>query len=313
MRKTNFVKVLEDWTVLTDKKYFDKKKISYEELFLLCKISSLENNGNPCTACNSYFADLLHVEERSVRRYISNLRELGYIKTFEQKQGMKTTTRNIWVQKDYIETVINEYKDNRTDDIEGQDSFCQSRGQELSKDRTVFVRAEDRAVLPIREEKRRKENIIEDRNTITPLSKNDKDIMVLDKSNPLIELALQYKKKYNCTVRNSTIQNKLKELLQLEQVNLNIIDDIFKKYVDKYGNLDNKKFTSMLTYTNNQYKKQFEQERIENKKEEYNKTPRAMANVQFELFNSGIISYDEFEETIYKLGFVFENGSIIEK
>ena len=158
----SFVKVTEDWIKLTD-----TAKLNYGEVILLCKIATLSNNKDKaCTASNAYFASLLCTTERNIERYISNMRKKELIKTFEQKEGMKTTTRYIYPQYNKIIELIEEYDkhhntlpDNSVgcSDVPPDNSGSTTR-QIWCEHPTNLVKAPDNSVTLIREEKREKEN-----------------------------------------------------------------------------------------------------------------------------------------------------------
>ena len=164
----SFVKLEEDWLKLTN-----TAKLNYGEVILLCKIASLSNNKDKaCTASNEYFASMLCTTDRNVKRYLKNLKEAEVIKTFEKKQGMKTTTRYIYPQFDKIEDYIDEYDEMYEDDTDDEeagdendtcselagDNFGKSRGQFVSEQVTDLVKAGDNSDTLIREEKRIKKN-----------------------------------------------------------------------------------------------------------------------------------------------------------
>jgi hypothetical protein len=168
-----FVKVTEEWMKLTD-----TAKLNYGEVILLCKIASLSNNKDKaCTASNDYFAALLCTTDRNVQRYLKSLKKAEVIKTFEKKQGMKTTTRYIYPQYDKISTLITVYDQNHNiahDEIdicsdEAHDNFGMTTRQIWSEDMTDLVKAHDNSVTLIREEKREKENKVADAPNVASL------------------------------------------------------------------------------------------------------------------------------------------------
>lgn len=68
------------------------------ELILYCKIYSMSANNGFCNATNKYFADFLCTTERSIQRYIRSLKDNGYIKIYELKNGSHTESRKIYPQ-----------------------------------------------------------------------------------------------------------------------------------------------------------------------------------------------------------------------
>ena len=140
----SFVKVTEDWIKLTD-----TAKLNYGDIILLCKIDSLSNNKDKvCTASNAYFARLLCTTERNVQRYLEKLKKAELIKTFEQKEGMKTTTRYIYPQYKKIIDLIDEYDEAHDNSVtcseQAHDNSGKSTRQFWYEHTTVCVRAHDR-------------------------------------------------------------------------------------------------------------------------------------------------------------------------
>ena len=97
----SFVKVNEELFKLTH-----EKEINYQHVLLLSKIISLSQTQSACTASNDYFASVFCTEERTIQRWLSVLRDKEIIKTFEQREGMKTTMRMIYPQHEKIKNII---------------------------------------------------------------------------------------------------------------------------------------------------------------------------------------------------------------
>lgn len=55
------------------------KRLSFGARFLYGEITALCNSTGTCWATNKYFAELYEKDERTIRRYIEQLAELGYI------------------------------------------------------------------------------------------------------------------------------------------------------------------------------------------------------------------------------------------
>lgn len=83
--------------------------LNYGEILLLSKIESLsQNEKKACTASNDYFSDVLCTSKRNIQKYLERLKENQLIKPFEQKSGMKTTTRFLYVQYEHINMLLKE-------------------------------------------------------------------------------------------------------------------------------------------------------------------------------------------------------------
>lgn len=62
-------------------------RLKAAEKILYCEITSLSNAKKYCHAGNNYFATLYDVDERTIRRWLHNLEELGYLLIEYEKQG----------------------------------------------------------------------------------------------------------------------------------------------------------------------------------------------------------------------------------
>lgn len=134
----NFIKIPEDYFALTK-----IKELNYGHVCLLSKIESLAFKDGKCTASNGYFASLLNTTDRTIKRMMSDLRENDIIKTFEKKQGIKTTTRFIYLQHDMIKSLIGTGDNNDTSISEAGDISGNSRGQNVSEEVSSLVEGGD--------------------------------------------------------------------------------------------------------------------------------------------------------------------------
>lgn len=82
-------------------KMLDSHNITNGKIMLLYgKILSLSNRSSGCTAKNGYFADILCTTERNIRKYIDELKDVGLIKIYEEKENpTHTKIRHIYPQK----------------------------------------------------------------------------------------------------------------------------------------------------------------------------------------------------------------------
>ena len=67
------------YSILTANVRYDNNLKANEKL-LFSEITALSNKYGYCTASNKYFSNLFQADERSIRRWISNLKQHGYIK-----------------------------------------------------------------------------------------------------------------------------------------------------------------------------------------------------------------------------------------
>lgn len=77
-------------------KYYNNLK--FAEKLLYGEITALANKNGFCYAQNKYFADLYNVTIISISRWISHLKELGYIKTeIIRNENKEIISRNIYI------------------------------------------------------------------------------------------------------------------------------------------------------------------------------------------------------------------------
>lgn len=67
------------YSILTASVRYDKNLKANEKL-LFSEITALSNKYGYCTASNRYFAELYQVTDRVIRKWISDLAQLGYLK-----------------------------------------------------------------------------------------------------------------------------------------------------------------------------------------------------------------------------------------
>ena len=85
------------YSILTANVRYDKRLKANEKL-LFSEITALSNKYGYCTAGNEYFSKLYNVSERSITRWIGNLKELGYLKyvPIHQKGSKKVIERRLY-------------------------------------------------------------------------------------------------------------------------------------------------------------------------------------------------------------------------
>lgn len=73
-----------------------------KEIMLFAKILSLSKKEKACKASNDYFSNFFCTTSRNIRKYLEDLKDKELIKVFEEKEGMRTTTRYIYPQYDKL-------------------------------------------------------------------------------------------------------------------------------------------------------------------------------------------------------------------
>ena len=87
----------------------------------------------------------------------------------------------------------------------------------------------------------------------------------------LSDLIEEFKKETGATVRKTTIANKTKDLQSRNDIDLDIVRELFKKHLNKNSTSDkpiNVIFTGMLKYANDNYDKAVEEDRAYKRKQE---------------------------------------------
>lgn len=62
-------------------------RLKAAEKILFCEITALSDQNGYCHAQNGYFSQLYQVDERTIRRWIHQLEQLGYIRIEYEKAG----------------------------------------------------------------------------------------------------------------------------------------------------------------------------------------------------------------------------------
>lgn len=75
------------------------KRLSANAKLLYCELSALANVKGYCYASNKYFSDLFSVDIRSVKNWLYNLKDYGYITiNFDDNKDLRT--RKIFITKE---------------------------------------------------------------------------------------------------------------------------------------------------------------------------------------------------------------------
>lgn len=139
----------------------DLKITNGKEIMLFGKILSLaQNDDKACTASNKYLSEFLCTTDRNVRNYLDDLKEKNLIKTYEKKEGLRTTTRYIYPQYTTLNSLCKgEEQIFRSSERPAEDSY-QTSGTNLPEERKEFTKPEEDMFHHIKEYKRdiREEN-----------------------------------------------------------------------------------------------------------------------------------------------------------
>ena len=143
----NLIKVLNDLGITNGK-----------EIMLFSKILSLSKKDKACTASNDYLASFFCTTDRNIRKYLQDLKDKELIKVFEQKEGLKTTTRYIYPQYDRLKLTPEEMF---LSSDEGAEQKGQSTGTDVPKERNIHSEPAEQTDPLIIEDIRKENSIVE--------------------------------------------------------------------------------------------------------------------------------------------------------
>ena len=109
-----FIKIPYSWTQLCKKYLVTNKKGEYQnvtinlnEIYLLARIAGWDDSGKECTETNASLAENLNVSIDTIKKYIRELRLVGLIKTYEEKDTPTHTSKRIlYVQYQMIDKLL---------------------------------------------------------------------------------------------------------------------------------------------------------------------------------------------------------------
>lgn len=127
-------------------KEMDKAGIKNGKIMMLYgKILSLsQNDQNACMASNKYFANVLCTEPRNIQRYIKELKDLGFIKTYEENDSSQyafTVARFIYPQWKVVNGKL--CHDGTTDMPQGDENIDTTPRQNMLNPMTNDVESHD--------------------------------------------------------------------------------------------------------------------------------------------------------------------------
>ena len=147
-----------------------------KEIILFCKIMHLSHNDDrACTAGNEYLATFLCTSERNVRKYLEDLKDKRLIKSYEKKEGMRTTVRYLYPQYTTFDEAFYAAVDS-----EGAEQKGQSSGTNGSEERNKKVKPEEQSFHHIKEYNRTYNNIFSDKPEIDLQSCNTEEKLTTD-------------------------------------------------------------------------------------------------------------------------------------
>ncbi|MCT7671185.1 MAG: conserved phage C-terminal domain-containing protein [Lactobacillus iners] len=111
------------YSILTANVRYDKNLKANEKL-LFSEITALSNKYGYCTASNRYFAELYQVTDRVIRKWISDLAQLGYLKIILVSKDGKIIGRKMYPSNNFRE----EQMFQRGTNVPGVGNKCSAEG-----------------------------------------------------------------------------------------------------------------------------------------------------------------------------------------
>ena len=153
-----------DWELI--KILNDLEITNGKEIMLFSKILSLSKKDKACTASNDYLSSFFCTTDRNIRKYLQDLKDKGLIKVFEQKEGLKTTTRYIYPQYDKLKLAPEEVFPSSD---EGAEQKGQSTGTNVPDERNIHSEPAEQTDLLITEEIIKEKSIV-DNDAASPIA-----------------------------------------------------------------------------------------------------------------------------------------------
>lgn len=104
----NWFKLCREYHIKTDDKKEKNIIINHSEIIFLAMIARYNEQGKECTESNQKLSNILNVSIDTIKKYLRELRLVGLIKTYEEKEtSIHTPKRIIYVQYDIINEILN--------------------------------------------------------------------------------------------------------------------------------------------------------------------------------------------------------------
>lgn len=288
--KVNKVKVNKGttYTVIDNNVLFNAiQELKHNELKVFLYMAS-NQDGFEFALSTKHVAEVTGANQRKIQEAINTLIEKGYL-----------------IQAGENSNVYMFYEDNTMykKDIADLDSVQKVQDDVYQKDIGVCTKSTEGGVQKVHSPMYKKDiEIIQDNtnnNTIyntnidcnaLPVSKEQEQVDMLYPTNveptkeetraidnlnsnsfTLSDLIEEFKKETGATVRKTTIANKTKDLQSRNDIDLDIVRELFKKHLNKNSTSDksiNVIFAGMLKYANDNYDKAVEEDRVYKRKQE---------------------------------------------
>ena len=255
------------------------QELKLNELKLFLYIAS-NQNGYEFALSTKHVAEVTGANQRELQNSVNSLIEKGYLVCeggnrymfYEDKQSKvcgKTTEgyEEIPHSKDtpMRENNIGGCGNSTEGGVEKQHTPMWKNNIEIIQDNTnnntIYNTSIDCNVLPVSKE----QVDIPYPTNVEPTKEETRAIDSLNSNSfTLSDLIEEFKKETGATVRKTTIANKTKDLQSRNDIDLDIVRELFKKHLNKNSTSDkpiNVIFTGMLSYANDNYDKAIEEER----------------------------------------------------
>ena len=109
------------------------KSIPPNAKLLYGEITALSNEHGFCWAGNKYFSDLYEVSESTVTRWVTALKNAGYIRIEYEKRGFEITTRRLYI----VDNIVDKSLDAQKCESSASKNACGSTRKKRKENNTV--------------------------------------------------------------------------------------------------------------------------------------------------------------------------------
>lgn len=132
-----WLKMCKKYSLVNEEGVEQKITINLNEIFLLARIAGWNDQGKDCTETNNNLAEVLNVSVDTIKKYIKELRLVGLIKTYEEKDTpVHTSKRTIYIQYDVIDKILGT---NISSDDSDVGTNIPTGGYECTQSESIYV------------------------------------------------------------------------------------------------------------------------------------------------------------------------------
>lgn len=135
-----WLKMCKKYLIVNQEGIEQKITINLNEIFLLARIAGWNDQGKDCTETNNSLAEILNVSVDTIKKYIKELRLVGLIKTYEEKDTpIHTSQRTIYIQYDVIDKILGMNVPSKEEDENELGTNVPSGGYEHTQSEGTYI------------------------------------------------------------------------------------------------------------------------------------------------------------------------------